>query len=85
MNAVPAEGGIAAVVLAAGASRRFGSDNKLLAGLEGRTLVARVVGALLSGGVADFVVVTVCDPPLLSYEVVRRVPKFLPCALYPRA
>ncbi|MEI9899693.1 MAG: NTP transferase domain-containing protein [Hyphomicrobium sp.] len=34
-----AEGNIGAVVLAAGASRRFGEDNKLLAQIDGRPLI----------------------------------------------
>jgi molybdenum cofactor cytidylyltransferase len=55
---VPADGGIAAIVLAAGASRRFGEENKLLALVDGRPLVARVVNALSIGGVTDIVVVT---------------------------
>ena len=38
------------VVLAAGASRRFGEENKLLARIDGRTLVERVVNALAIGG-----------------------------------
>ena len=55
---MPAEGGIAAIVLAAGASRRFGEENKLLARVDGRPLVVRVVNALSIGGVTDIVVVT---------------------------
>jgi molybdenum cofactor cytidylyltransferase len=55
---VPADGGIAAIVLAAGASRRFGEENKLLALVDGRPLVARVVNALSIGGVTDIIVVT---------------------------
>jgi molybdenum cofactor cytidylyltransferase len=55
------EGDIAAVVLAAGASRRFGESNKLLADIDGRTLLDRVVEAVSAAGVADVVVVTGWD------------------------
>lgn len=55
------DGDIAAVVLAAGSSRRFGEENKLLASIDGHTLVARVVGALLDGGVGQLIVVTGWD------------------------
>ena len=53
-----AEGPIAAVVLAAGASRRFGEANKLLATIDDTPLIARVIDTLVEGGVADIVVVT---------------------------
>lgn len=49
---------IAALVLAAGRSTRFGTDNKLLADLDGVPLVARTVGEVLASGVRPVVVVT---------------------------
>jgi molybdenum cofactor cytidylyltransferase len=50
---------LAAIVLAAGGSTRFGADNKLLARLpDGRAVVRCVVDALIAGGIADVVVVT---------------------------
>jgi len=49
---------IAAVVLAAGSSRRFGPDNKLLSPVEGLPLVAHPVDALLDAGVQRVIVVT---------------------------
>lgn len=52
---------IAAVVLAAGASRRFGEANKLLASIGGRPLISRTVDALREGGVEEIVVVTGWD------------------------
>jgi molybdenum cofactor cytidylyltransferase len=49
---------LAAVVLAAGASRRFGERNKLLAQIAGTPLVRRAVEAMLAGGISETVVVT---------------------------
>lgn len=48
---------IAAVVLAAGQSRRMGRDNKLLAVIDGKTMVARVVDAVLASPARPVVVV----------------------------
>jgi molybdenum cofactor cytidylyltransferase len=59
-------GRIAAVVLAAGASNRFGAENKLLARIGGRPVVRRVAEAAVGGGAADVVVVTGCDRPLIE-------------------
>ncbi|MDT7934667.1 MAG: nucleotidyltransferase family protein [Sphingomonadaceae bacterium] len=41
---------IGAILLAAGASRRFGADNKLLAAVGGRPMVVRAAEALLGAG-----------------------------------
>ncbi len=70
---MPADGAIAAVVLAAGASRRFGEANKLLARIEGRTLIARVVDAVIAGGAGDIVVVTGWDSAAVE-EALRGRP-----------
>jgi len=53
---------LAAVLLAAGASRRFGADNKLLARIDGVPLLRRNAAALLAAGVSPLVVVTGADP-----------------------
>ncbi len=53
--------GIGAVLLAAGASRRFGAKNKLLASIGGKALIAHVLDALVGAGVAHVVVVTGWD------------------------
>lgn len=50
--------GVAAVLLAAGSSRRFGPDNKLLADIGGGPVVARVGAALARSRIDDIVVVT---------------------------
>lgn len=49
---------IGAVLLAGGASRRFGPDNKLLQPVGGTTLIARTAREILAGGVAELIVVT---------------------------
>jgi molybdenum cofactor cytidylyltransferase len=74
---VPAEGRIAAVVLAAGASRRFGEDNKLLACIDGRPLVDRVVASLATGGVTDIFVVTGHDRAALEAALRGRPVSFV--------
>ncbi|MEH6591311.1 MAG: nucleotidyltransferase family protein [Halioglobus sp.] len=48
---------IAAVILAAGSSRRFGHDNKLAATIDGRSLLARTVDAALASQVTSVIVV----------------------------
>ncbi len=57
MNAT-SERRLGAVLLAGGASRRFGADNKLLADVGGRPIVARVAREIVAGGIAELVVVT---------------------------
>ncbi|MEM7678750.1 MAG: NTP transferase domain-containing protein, partial [Myxococcota bacterium] len=54
----PAGAKIAAVVLAAGQSRRMGAQNKLLAEVDGVPMVVRVVRTLSASGVDRVVVVT---------------------------
>ena len=74
---MPADGGIAAVVLAAGASRRFGADNKLLAHIEGRTLLERIVNALTIAGISDIVVVTGQDRAAVEASLRGRPVRFV--------
>lgn len=57
---------IAAVLLAAGASRRFGCENKLLADIAGEPLVARVADVLLASSLGEVVVVTPADPTAIA-------------------
>ncbi len=52
---------IHAVILAAGPSLRFGKSNKLLVEVDGRTMLQRVVEAVMAGGVDETVVVTGAD------------------------
>lgn len=53
-----AEALLGAVLLAGGASRRFGADNKLLADFGGKPILANVAGVILACGVRELVVVT---------------------------
>jgi CTP:molybdopterin cytidylyltransferase MocA len=49
---------VAAILLAAGASTRFGPENKLVAEINGRPLVRATADAVLGAGIAEVVVVT---------------------------
>ena len=65
---------VGGIVLAAGRATRFGSQ-KLLAQLDGRPLVAHVVGAARAAGLAPLVVVTGPDGALEPVDLgaVRRI------------
>lgn len=52
---------LAAVLLAGGASRRFGPENKLLASISGTPLLRRVAEEIFSAGIRDVIVVTGAD------------------------
>ena len=54
---------IAAVLLAAGASRRFGASSKLLADIGGAPLIRRVVREVIESGVAETIAVTEIAKP----------------------
>lgn len=49
---------LAAIVLAGGASRRFGANNKLLADVGGHALIAHTANAVYDAGIVDIIVVT---------------------------
>ena len=59
---------IGAVLLAAGASQRFGRDNKLLAHIGGKRVIRRVAEEVLDSG-AEVVVVTGCDHLLVEQSL----------------
>ncbi len=66
-EAVPSAPAIAALVLAAGQSRRMGGTNKLLAAIDGVAMVKRAVDAALASRAEPVVVVTGHEP-----ERIRR-------------
>jgi molybdenum cofactor cytidylyltransferase len=49
---------LGAVVLAAGASERFGAENKLLSNIDGEPLIRSVVQEIIGSGIAEVVVIT---------------------------
>ncbi len=57
---------IAAIVLAAGQSRRMGGRNKLLMAVDGVALVRRTVNAILAAPVSELVVVTGHEPEKIA-------------------
>lgn len=71
-----AGGGVVAVVLAAGSSRRYGSGNKLLADIAGRPMIARTTAAFVQSRVGAVVVVTGADR-----EAIERALAGLPIRL----
>lgn len=70
-------GPIAAIVLAAGTSSRFGASNKLLAPFAGRPMLARAIGTAREAGIDEIFVVTGHEAealqPILEAAGARRV------------
>jgi molybdenum cofactor cytidylyltransferase len=60
---------LAALLLAAGSSRRYGDANKLLVKIDGTTLIVRVASALLSTQLGQIVVVTGHQAPELEHAL----------------
>ena len=65
---------IAAVLLAAGTSSRFGEDDKLMADLNGKPVVAHTLEAVASLAFAELVAVTrpIADAPDIHRKLERR-------------
>jgi molybdenum cofactor cytidylyltransferase len=57
---------IGAVLLTAGASHRFGTENKLLADIGGKPLIRWVAEEIAHSGAGEVVVVTGCDHLLIE-------------------
>jgi molybdenum cofactor cytidylyltransferase len=65
-NVSPGFPTLAAILLAAGSSRRYGADNKLLAKIDGTPLIVRVATALVGAQFGEIIVVTGHDAPVLE-------------------
>lgn len=68
---------IAALVLGAGSSERFGADNKLLANIAGKPMIAHVVDNLLEAGADPVIVVTGHGGQEVQAAVLNRPLKFV--------
>ncbi len=63
---------VSAIVLAAGASKRMGADNKLLLPLGGRPLITHVVDAVGRARIGELLVVTGYQPDRLQAALAGR-------------
>lgn len=68
---------VAGLVLAAGASRRYGPRNKLIESFEGKALVAHVVDATLEAGLWPVHVVTGYDAHAVREALLARPVEFV--------
>lgn len=68
---------IAAIVLAAGSSRRFGRDNKLLEPVDGSPLVTHAVDAVLGANADPVVIVTGYDAEAVQRALGDRTVSFI--------
>ena len=73
---------VAALILAAGASRRYGSRNKLTERFAGKALVAHSVDAALEAGLGPVHVVTGCEPDAVRDALSGRNISFVHHAAY---
>jgi molybdenum cofactor cytidylyltransferase len=70
--AVPRAPRIAAIILAAGQSRRMGRVNKLLADIDGAPMIAGIADAVLASSAAPVVVVTGFEPDRVRAALAGR-------------
>ena len=68
---------VAAIVLAAGQSRRMGPVNKLLADIDGKPMTAHVVDSTVASGASPVIVVTGHEPGLLEEALADRDVRFI--------
>ncbi len=78
----PAAPRIVAIVLAAGLARRMGGANKLIATIEGKAIVARVVDAMLASKVEEVIVVLGHQPSAVRAALEGRDVRFVENATY---
>lgn len=71
---------LAAIILAAGRSRRFGDGNKLLAVLGGTAVVRRTVAAVRGAGLHDIVAVTGPDGDAIAHVLADIPVRCVRCA-----
>ncbi len=71
---------LAALILAAGRSRRFGPDNKLLAPLGGEAVIRRTVAAVRGAGFAEIVAVTGPDSDAIETVLAGSGVRCVRCA-----
>ena len=77
MIAAPSGGRVSAVVLAAGASRRMGRVNKLLAEIDGVPMIYRAVETALRSNAAEVVVVSGHQADPLRRALSGLEPRFI--------
>ena len=73
---------VAGIILAAGASRRYGNRNKLTERCEGKALVSHAVDAVLTAGLQPVVVVTGHDAERVEEALPGRAVSFVYHAAY---
>ena len=71
-GSAPAQGGVVALVLAAGAAARMGGRHKLLRDIDGRPMVRHAVDAALASRCARVLVVTGCEAPAVESALPRE-------------
>jgi molybdenum cofactor cytidylyltransferase len=71
---------LAALILAAGRSRRFGDGNKLLAMLGGQPVVRRTVAAVRGAGLQDIIAVTGPDGDAIAHVLADVPVRCVRCA-----
>lgn len=71
------EAKIAALILAAGSSRRMGPENKLLADIDGKPLIHRVVEAVAKAKVSTLTIVTGHQAEKVSDALSSQTAKFV--------
>src|SRR5690606_1479290 len=77
MQPAPDKSRVAALLLAAGSSRRFGRGNKLLADVDGRPLIFWSAAAFVSSRASELVVVTGPEPEAIEAALTGLPARFV--------